>query len=73
MSLVTALGFYSMFDSLQSLWNLQQKHDFVTVISVEGFSRVLHAEHQHIRKWREAIEVQMNIRLDKMKHIAVRL
>ena len=34
-NLVTALGFYSMFSSLESLLNLEQKHEMVTDISVE--------------------------------------
>ena len=34
-NLVTALGFYSMFVSLESLLNLEQKHEMVTPISVE--------------------------------------
>ena len=33
-NLVTALGFYSMFGSLESLLNLEQKHEMVTAISV---------------------------------------
>ena len=40
-NLVTALGFYSMFDSLESLLNLEQKHEIVTAISVEVFPGVL--------------------------------
>ena len=35
--LVNALGFYSMFGSLESLLNLEQKHEMVTIISVEVF------------------------------------
>ena len=34
---VTALGFYSMFGSLESLLNPEQKHEMVTAISVEVF------------------------------------
>ena len=34
---VTALGFYSMFGSLESLLNIQQKHEMVTTISVKCF------------------------------------
>ena len=41
MNLVTALGFYSMFGSLESLLNLEQKHEMVTDISVELFPGVL--------------------------------
>ena len=61
-SLVTALGFYSMFGSLESLLNLEQKHEMVTVISVEVYPGVLQIEQKHIGKWREAIEAEMNIR-----------
>ena len=32
---MTALGFYSMFGYLESLLNLEQKNEMVTVISVE--------------------------------------
>ena len=41
MNLVTALGFYSLFGSLESLMNLEQKHEMVTAISVEVFPGVL--------------------------------
>ena len=40
-NLVTALTFYSMFGSLESLLNLEQKHEMVTAISVEVFPGVL--------------------------------
>ena len=62
MNLVTALGFYSMFSSLESLLNLEQRHEMVTAISVEVFPGVLQTEQKHIGKWREAIEAEMNIR-----------
>ena len=42
--LVTALGFYSMFSSPESLLNRQQKHEMVTTISVELFPGVLRTE-----------------------------
>ena len=61
-NLVTALGFYSMFGSLESLLNLEQKHEMVTTISVEVFLGVLQTEQKYIEKWREAIEAEMNIR-----------
>ena len=61
-NLLTALGFYSMFGSLESLLNLEQKHEMVTAISVEMFAGVLQTEQKHIGKWREAIEAEMNIR-----------
>ena len=53
---VTALGFYSIFGSLESLWNLEQQHAMVTIISVEVFPGVLQTEQKYIGKWREAIE-----------------
>ena len=43
-NLVTALGFYSMFGSLESLLNLEQKLEMVTAISVEVFPGVLQTE-----------------------------
>ena len=61
-NLVTALGFYSMFSSLESLLNLEQRHEMVTAISVEVLPGVLQTEQKHIGKWREAIEAEMNIR-----------
>ena len=61
-NLVTALGFYSMFGSLESLLNLEQKHEMVTAISVEVFPGALQTEKKHIGKWREAIEAEINIR-----------
>ena len=61
-NLVTALGFYSVFSSLESLLNLEQRHEMVTAISVEVFPGVLQTEQKHIGKWREAIEAEMNIR-----------
>ena len=61
-SLVTALGFYGMFSSLESLLNLEQRHEMVTAISVEVFPGVLQPEQKHIGKWREAIEAELNIR-----------
>ena len=47
-NLVTALGFYSLFGSLESLLNLEQKHEMVTAISVEVFPEVLQTEQKHI-------------------------
>ena len=61
-SLVTALGFYSMFGSLESLLNLEQKHEMVTAISVKVIQGVLQTEQKHIGRWREAIEAEANIR-----------
>ena len=43
-NLVTVLGFCSMFGSLESLLNLEQKHEMVTAISVEVFPGVMETE-----------------------------
>ena len=61
-NLVTALEFCNIFGSLESLLNLDQKHEMVTAISVEVFPGVLQTEQKHIGKWREAMEAEMNIR-----------
>ena len=61
-NLVTALGFYSMFASLESLLNLEQRHEMVTAISVDVFPGGLQTERKNIGKWREMIEAEMNIR-----------
>ena len=50
------------FGSLESILNLEQKHEMVTAIGVEVFPGVLQTEQKHIGKWREAIEAEMNIR-----------
>ena len=51
------------FGSLESLLNLEQKHEMVTTISVEVLPPgVLQTEQKYIEKWREAIEAEMNIR-----------
>ena len=55
-NLVTALGLYSMFGSLESPLILEQKHEMVTTISVAVFLGVLQTEQKYIGKWREAIE-----------------
>ena len=64
-NLVTAIRFYSMFGFLDSLLNLEQKHEMVTTISVEVFPAVLQTEQKNIGKWREAIEAEINIRHSK--------
>ena len=61
-NLVTAIGFYSIFGSLESLLNPEKKIEMVTTIKVEVFPVVLHTEQKYIGKWREAIEAEMNIR-----------
>ena len=53
-NLVTALGFYSMLISLESLLNLEQRHEMVTAIFVEVFPGVVQTEQKHIGERREA-------------------
>ena len=69
MNLVTVLGFYSMFGSLESLLNLKQKHEMVTTIRVEVFPGFLQTKKKYIAKWREAIEAEMNIQHSKTYRI----
>ena len=59
---VTAIGFYSMLGSLESLLNLEQKHEMVTAISVEVFPGVLQTDQKYIGKSKDAIEAEKNIR-----------
>ena len=61
MNLMTALGFYSMFGSLESVLNPEQNDEMVTTINCEVFPGVLQTEQKYIGKWREAIEAEMNI------------
>ena len=43
-NLLTILGFYSIFGSLESLLKIEQKHEMDTAISVEVFSGTLQTE-----------------------------
>ena len=52
MSLLTALGFYRMFGSLETRLGLEHKHEIVTAISVEAFLGVLHTEQNYIGRWK---------------------
>ena len=62
MNLLTALGFYSMFGSLETMLGLEHKHEIVTAISVEAILGVLHTEQIYIGRWREVIEKEMNLK-----------
>ena len=62
LNLVTALGFYSMFGSLETPLNLEQKHEMITTISAEVFPGNLQTKKNYIGKWRETIEAETNIR-----------
>ena len=61
-NLVTALGFYSIFGSLESLLNLERKYEIVTAIRVEVFPEVLQTEQKYFGKWRESKKVEIIIR-----------
>ena len=50
-NLMTALGFYSLFGSLESLLNREQKHEMVPAISVRVFPGVLQTVQKHNGKW----------------------
>ena len=50
-----------MIGFLESLLNLEQRYEMFTAISVDVFPGVVQTEQKHIGKWREAIEVEMNI------------
>ena len=52
-----------MFGSSESLLIQEQRHEMVTVISVEVFPRVLQTKQKHIGKWRK---VKMHIRLSEI-------
>ena len=49
-NLVTALGFYSIFRSLESPMDLEQKHEMVTTVGVEVCPGVLQTEQKYIGK-----------------------
>ena len=59
-NLMTAVGFYSMFGSFESLSSLEQKHEIVKAISVEVCPGVLQTEQKHIGNSRESIEVELS-------------
>ena len=48
-NLQSALGFYSIFGALESLLDLQQKHEMVTATSVELFPGVSQTEQKHMK------------------------
>ena len=66
-NLITALGFYSMTSSIESLERLERAHGLVTSLGVEMFSGPLQTE-QKIGGWREALENEMNLRDSETYH-----
>ena len=65
--LVTALGFYSMTSSVESLERIERAHELVTALSVEVFPGSLQTE-QKIGSWREALENKMNLKHSEGNH-----
>ena len=55
----TALGFFSMICSLQSLEMLEFEQNLVTALSVDSWPGVLQMIQKHIRGWKIGLEVEM--------------
>ena len=68
-NLVTALGFYSMTSSVESLERLERALELVTAMSVEVFPGLLQTE-QKIGSWRKALENEMNLKHSEEYHKA---
>ena len=66
-NLITALEFYSMTSSIESLERLERAHGLVTSLSVEVFPGALQTE-QKIGGWREALENEMNLKGSEAYH-----
>ena len=66
-NLITALGFCSMTSSIESLERLERAHELVTSLSVEVFPGALQTE-QKIEGWREALEIEMNLKGSEAYH-----
>ena len=66
-NLITALGFYSMTSSIESLECLERAHELVTSPSMEVFPGALQTE-QMIGGWREALENEMDLKDSEAYH-----
>ena len=64
---MTALGFYSMVSSIDSLERLERFHELVASLSVEVFPGALQTE-QKVVDWREALEDEMNLKDSEGHH-----
>ena len=67
-NLETALGCYSMFGCLESLLNLEQKHEMVTAISVEVFPGVLQWKNGGKRSRRKRTSDTVKPIVDRRQH-----
>ena len=65
-NMMTAMGFYGMISSIESLERLKRAHELVTFLTVEVFPGALQTE-QKIGGWREALENEMNLK--EVRHI----
>ena len=66
-SLITALEFYKMTSSIESLERLDRAHGLFTALSVELVPGALQTE-QKIGGWREALENEMNLKDSEAYH-----
>ena len=66
-NLITALRFYSMTSSVESLERLERAHELVTTLSVEVFLGALQTE-QKIGGWRAALENEINLKDSEAYH-----
>ena len=66
-NLITALEFYSMTRSIESLERLERAHGLVTCLRVEVFPGALQTE-QKIGGWREALENEMSLKDSEAYH-----
>ena len=66
-NLMTALEFYSMVSSIESLERLERAHQLVTSLSVQVFPGALQTE-QKIGDWREALENEMKLKDGEAYH-----
>ena len=60
-NLITALGFFTMKSSLESLERLERAHELVTALSVEVFPGSLQTEPKN-GSWRESLENEKNLK-----------
>ena len=58
-NVATALGFFSMMCSLQSLEMLESEHHLVTALSVESWPGRLQMIQKHIRGWKIGLEAEL--------------
>ena len=60
-NLITALGFFTMKSSLESLERLERAHELLAALSVEVFPGSLQTEQKNV-SWRESLENEKNLK-----------